>query len=337
MTYIDVLTRDGEYARGLSSFLCRKPTEGLRAIPFSDADALSAHIRMNHPDCVVLEDCFTQEVEIPEGTRLVVLSTDVENSTAVYMYNGMDYICNVICDRLRLLETCEEHVSRQEAVGVGNAGVEIVCVTTPIGGAYASSFAYALSVYHSKGGKTLFISFDPFFMPPSMQQSADTGLAATLFMIDYGSGEELLAKSSVSVAPGLDCICGVGHWIDICEFTPEHMEAFLRLLRGSDYAHVVIDTGLFGKAQRTLLENTDRILSPVAGRAKSRAYTEWMRQLEIIGIDAGKVTALDIPYDSLLTEETPERRGSRDVALTGILKGQLGRYIEEMEGHHYVR
>lgn len=332
MTHIILLIGNGEYAEGLASFLNEKPGEGLRAVPYTSASVCNSYLRSSQTDCIVYEESFEEELEAPEEICRIKLTTDVESTDGIYMFKGMDFISGAILSRLRSLDRPD--FSKTVRPGTSDGSVtSISCVCSPVGGAYVSSFAYALALYHCAKERTLFVSFDPFFAPPGMEGVRETGTSSLLLRLDMEDDLEAGLEKIVTVTgQGPDMIYGVGHWIDICEFQPLHVEKLMTLLRSCGYAHVIIDAGLFGRPMKVLLEGATRILVPTAGRESSYGFKEWKRQLDLIGIDSSHVVMIEPPYDAGFADTGMMTGQSREPSRTTILRGPLGRFIEELEG-----
>ena len=210
----------------------------------------------------------------------------------------------------------------------------IVCVCSPTGGSYASTFALALADYYSLGGKTLFISFDPFFEYPGEEKSrADKNLTDLMYYMEvtYSGLDEFVSRMAVHKG-SLDYVSGVSHWFDISDMPRGKMRALIESLNNSDkYENIVFDLRITGDAGIELMAGSKCIyLTKRYGARGSKAVEEWKRQIRFANFESilDKTKEIEVPYDELLVGE---------YSFEVLLKGHLGQFIEEMEGLKYSR
>ena len=354
MISIAVLVSDEDYAAGLEKYLSADPGGEFSFGVYTERGCFERFVAEHEPVVTVVEE----GLEIPEtcdrAIRLVRRQT-TGDADGIGMYRSLETVAK---DIMKEAEAYGGHLSRQEECGASTPGAldpetgtghieehterftdgptrrmsasgagQITCVCSPFGGTYTSTFAFALAYYHSKGSRTLFVSFDPFFWVNSgFETTTAGGLGKLIYLLDRGS-ERVIDRCSQRIG-GLDCISGADHWTDICDMKKEHSEKLLDLIEKEGYKNVVFDIKLFGAACVPLLKSAGRILMPCPAAAPERTAPEWIRQLGRIGVDRERVTRIEIPYDALI--EKGFDHGT-------ILKGRLGRFIEETEGRRYVR
>ena len=210
----------------------------------------------------------------------------------------------------------------------------IVSVCSPVGGSYASTFALALAGYYSIGGKTLFISFDPFFQYPGEDKNrADKNLTDLIYYMEVSvSGlDEFVSRMAVRRG-SLDYVSGVSHWFDISDMSRTKMRALMESLNNTDrYENIVFDLRITGDAGIELLAGSKNIyVTKKPGAQAARAVEEWKRQIRFANFEniLEKTREIEVPYDELLAGE---------YSFEVLLKGHLGQFIEEMEGLRYSR
>lgn len=230
-----------------------------------------------------------------------------------------------------------QHYNRRQETAIERKNVnihKIYAITAPYGGVYASTFALALAYYHSLGEKTLFVSFDPFFqLPDEKKDSKDRNLTDIIYYLEQGQKNVLPhLRSLIRRSGALECVSGVSHWFDLYQMRPSHMSCLLDELNRSDsYETVVFDVGIIGTASMEVFLASDIIYVPLGhDRSSELKLAEWKRQIMFCGqaqlLD--KTKEIKLPFD-----ESLEKGYSYDT----LLKGRLGRAIEEMEGMQYIR
>ncbi len=210
----------------------------------------------------------------------------------------------------------------------------IVTVCSPSGGSYASTFALALAAYYSIGGKTLFISFDPFFQYPGEDKSrADKNLTDLVYYMEVSvSGLDDFVSRMAVHRGSLDYVSGVSHWFDISDMSRTKMRALMESLNNTDkYENIVFDLRITGDAGIELLAGSKNIyVTKKHGPQALRAVEEWKRQIRFANFESilERTKEIEVPYDEFLTGE---------YGFEVLLKGHLGQFIEEMEGLRYSR
>ncbi len=269
--------------------------------------------------------CFLSE----DGEVMETAETEETRWHRIFKYQSSEMIKKEVTDyyNKKQRKTIEE-------IRQIEARKRIICVCSPIGGCYCSTFALALAQYCSFGGKTLFISFDPFFEYPGEEKSqADKNLTDLVYYIQARESQvaEFVSKMAVH-RESLDYISGVSHWFDIAEISRENMRILIECLNETcEYENIIFDMRIIGGAGIELLAGSKSVyLLKKNGYNASKAVDEWKRQIRFAncGSILEKTRELVIPQDELL-----EGNYSFDI----LLKGHLGRFIEELEGLKYCR
>ena len=321
-----------EYAEGLARQFNRRPDGIFHTLVFTDEEAYRVFSESNRVDVLLCDEellsgnaTYRADNICRLTTMGVAFETEPVRYPGIFKYQSAENIMNEILKNFN---------QRQEAVERGGVGHRIFCVSAPAGGAYASTFALALAYYHSRGEKTLFISFDPFFqLPGEEKDSKDRNLTDIIYYLDQGQ-ENIIPhiKSLTRKFGDLDCVSGASHWFDLYDMKPQYMNSLLEALAGCDcYDTVVFDTGNIGAASMEIYLSSDRILVPVKNDMSCiRKIDEWKRQIVFCGqaqiID--KIEEIRIPTDELL---------EKGYGFDTLLRGRVGRFIEEMEGMQYIR
>ena len=355
MISIAVFVGDEDYAAGLEKYLSTEADEKFSYGVYTRREGFEKYVREYNPAVIVAEESYvTEEVTIP--CIALTHKGDSAGQNEVGMYKSLESVAKEIIDKITAIlgirtgneerdasapgenepwqadidpESCPAGTKDESADMIRQCvDAQITCICSPVGGIYASTFAYALALYHSKGSRTLFISYDPFFsLRIENLSEIKGGLGKLIYLLDR-SCESAIDRCTQRVG-GLDCICGADHWTDICDMKEEHAKRLLTLINKENYKNVVFDIKLFGAASVPLLGSSGRILVPCPqGGRDERIVSEWKRQLGAVGIDDRKVICIEVPYDSLVSKTTDSGM---------LLKGRLGRFIEETEGKRYVR
>ena len=340
MKRILALLSDGsDYASELALHLKTRRNFIFKPVFFNNINELNKFVTNFAIDMLLCDESSSKD--IPQGIDNVCIlcedneimeSSDTESLIQwhrIFKYQSSEAIVKDIIDyyKRKQSKTIEE-------LKIIRASKRIVCVCSPIGGCYSSTFALALADYYSKGGKTLFISFDPFFEYPGEDKSqADKNLTDLLYCAEIiRSGiADFIAKMSFH-RDSLDYLSGVSHWFDIADMSRGKMKTIIESLSDSGrYENIVFDLKMMGEACIELLAGCREIYVPVRhGFNASKVMDEWERQIVFAnhGQILDKVKELELPYDELLEGEY-----SFDV----LLKGHLGQFIENLEGLQYSR
>ena len=247
----------------------------------------------------------------------------------IFKYQPADEIIREIMDFYS-----HTRIKEEDDIAAIEADKRVICVCSPMGGCYSSTFALALAAYYSKGAKTLFISFDPFFfIPGDEKRDTDRNLSDLVYYVEetkIGVADRIAA--SVKHRGNLDYVSGVTHWFDISDISRDTVRSLLDALkRSTEYEYIVFDIGTMGRSSIELLAGAKTVYLPARrGRQSEKIVTEWKKQVcfadhsDIIE----KTKVLEIPYDEQLEGE---------YSLDVLLKGHLGQYIEKTEGLRYCR
>lgn len=343
-----ILTDETEYARELASYLSSRPDFIFKPMIFADPEEYLRFDETNHVDMLL---CSEEEALNRGGVY------KADNICILAEYNmvaeGLDYpgIFKYQSSEGIMRSIIDFYGKRKREPGVNSRDItnhrRMICVTSPIGGCGTSTFALGLSQYLSRGGRTLFISFDPFFMFPQEPKShKDKNLTDIIYYIETAGAwkEESFCDPENVLNPvyyvdkiahhrgNLDYVTGVSCWFDITELSASHLRILMSsLLRSNIYENVVFDMGVIGSASMEILAGCGEIYVPVRiGARYEKVLTEWKRQLSFAGRNKlmDKVKELEIPYDESLKE---------DYTFESLLKGRVGDFIEEREGLSYLK
>ena len=333
------LLADGtDYVGELASYLNSRSDFIFKSVIFNSINELKKFMKEYSVEMILCNESFRHEIPSDtenvcflseDGEVMETFETEESRWHRVFKYQSSETIKKDITDyynrkQRKTLEEIQEIEARKR----------IVCVCSPIGGCYSSTFALALAQYYSLGGKTLFISFDPFFEYPGEEKNmAEKNLTDLMYFIQ--AGEPGLAGFIGNMAMrrnSLDYLSGVSHWFDIQEISRETMHTLIEFLNSScDYENIVFDMRIMGGAGIELLAGSKTVyLLKRYGYNASRAVDEWKRQIRFANYSSilEKTRELVIPHDELL-------EGNYDFDI--LLKGHLGQFIEELEGLRYCR
>lgn len=329
-----ILSGEDDYGRELASYLGNCGDCIFKPVVFTDIDAYRRYDADNHVDMLLCSDeLMTGEVRFRAENICLLSDCNVLNEESeypvIFKYQSSEQILRQIIDYYG------KRRPEPEAGVITNTGCRrIVAVASPIGGSYSSTYALALADYYSLGGRTLFISFDPFFLLPGESKNhTDKNLTDVLYFLQIYSGNPThFIEKIVRHRGNLDYISGVSHWFDLADMTTDQMRRlFEGLCKSEIYENIVFDIGIIGSASIELLAGCKTIHTPIRdGAGYEKIIAEWKRQLCFSGQSdiVDKVETRRIPTDSNLIGEY-----SFDV----LLRGPLGRYIEETEALYYLR
>ncbi len=357
MISVAVLVSDEEYAAGLEKYLSAQSSGNISFGVYTKEEGFEGFIGEHLPPVIVAEEGLRIDDKKIPCIRLLKKGGKSEEGEGIGMYRNLNSVAADITKEVIAFvghEIDRDNEGKQRSIsdspqtkiiektdnlpegyadGVVRRSVkgdltQITCVCSPFGGVCSSTFAFALALYYSKGERTLFVSFDPFF-DMSVENDINTagGLGRLIYLLDQKN--DLAIEKCTQRIGGLDYICGADHWTDICDMKKEHADRLIDLVNKESYKHLVLDTKLFGAASIPILRSAGKIWVPCrAGEQKGHKMQEWSRQLTAIGVDPAKVSCLEVPFDGLISNGC--ERGM-------LLKGKLGRFIEETEGKRYVR
>ena len=207
---------------------------------------------------------------------------------------------------------------------------KLSCVCSPVGGAYSSTFALALASYYSRTGRTIFLTFDPFFTLPHKEKNTKEGnLSDLLLLLDPGEDISYTKEKMVQYISSctekhgdLEVLSGVAYWFEICELDDKIMHSIIDAICNTGYyQNAVFDMGIFGRSCLEALYASNVIYVPIADTPlNNRKYREFKRQFDFSGNVTllEKIKGLNIPEDEKL-------KGEYDYS--DLLEGKLGKYI----------
>jgi len=356
MVGIAILVGDEDYAEGLERYLTADCLSGDISFGiYTQIERFERFIKENKPNLIFAEEGFdTDEYGVP-CVWLTGGSVTKEDDT-IGMYRSLDSVAKDIIRKVNVKfgqvsrieegdalmteifaakDDSADHINLKKDYSDDVAGcirdessARITSVCSPIGGVFSSTFAFALASYHSKGTRTLFVSFDPFFEVVGQSESdKKRGIGKLIYLLD--SGRDYVIEKCTQRIGGLDCIFGADHWTDICDMKKEHATELLNLADREGYKNIIFDIKLFGAASIPLLKSSQKVMVPYRNpEILNSRIDEWKRQLALIGVGSEIVSCFEVPYDGLVS------KGCEPLML---LKGRLGRFVEETEGMHYVR
>lgn len=328
-----ILAEEIEYTRELAQYLSSRAEFIFKPVLFTDRDSYMKYDTETHVDMLLCSPAMA-EGNTFRAENICILSecmTVSEESPfpEIFKYQSSEQIMKEIIDYYGKRKVVEAQGSKEVS-----AGHRTVCVCSPIGGSYSSTFALALADYYSRGGRTLFLSFDPFFLlPGEVKNYTDKNLTDVLYFLQiYAGNPQSFVEKIARHRGNLDYVSGVSHWFDIADMTPGHMRSlFTSLCEGDKYESLVFDIGSLGSAGIELLAGCKSVYVPMkCGPQYQATLNEWKRQLSFSGqadiVD--KIEIKNLPFDEFLSEE---------YRFESLLKGTLGRYIDETEGLGYLK
>lgn len=330
-----ILVEEADYGRELAAYLSARTDFIFRPHVFYDRETYCAFDADNHVDMLLCNEREAMEhgKEYRADNICVLSEFSTVNESCeypgIFKYQSSEQIMQDIID---YYGRRKPHTAAEEAVIDGRRTV--CCVCSPIGGSFCSTYALALADYFSRGGRTLFISFDPFFLIPGENKNpANKDMTDLLYYLEVKGTDPLGFIGRICRHHGnLDYLPGVSHWFDIAVTTYAQTRTLLEALcEGDTYENIVFDLGPVGSASIELLARSSRIyLTRVRGARNDAVIEEWKRQLRFAGrlelLD--KVIEREVPFDEIL---------DGDFSFDQLLKGRVGRFIEETEGRRYIR
>ena len=210
----------------------------------------------------------------------------------------------------------------------------IYSVCSPVGGSYSSTFALALAKYYSLQGKTLFITFDPFFiLPETDKDPKNRDLTDLIFYLDEKEAYIPDFIREITIKHGnLECISGVSHWFDLYDLSPQSMNVLLQVVcKIPDYENIIFDVGIIGAASMEVFLTSEKIYVTENDEPGSiLKLNEWKRQLRFCDRAdlLERLKEVTVPKDELLKGR---------YSYEDLLNGRLGRFMEESEGMRHNR
>ena len=329
-----IRTADGEFGEQLAKSFNKDTDPFFQTFVFSEQESFIEFAKINRINVLLCdEEIMKRDMEGMKdiGAELMLSLSEVNVAEeccevhSIFKYQASEAIMKEILfyyDKLKgnAVPNSKTDLTTQK----------VSCICSPIGGAFSSTFALALAYYYARNGKTLFISFDPFFTLPGRDKDPkDKDLTDVLFFI-CSNEEHPELKSKIADFIGecsikrdnLEMLIGVSHWFDLCDMSIESMHTILECTCGNGrYQYVVFDLGIFGVAGMELLLVSDNIYVPVndtfSGRKK---VEEWKRQIRFSGKDTilSKTKELRIPID-------PGLKGEYDFSC--LVNGTLGKFM----------
>lgn len=332
-----ILSEETEYSQELAAYLMNRRDFIFRPIVFTCVDAYLEHIRTHKVDMLVCDEELIDNADIEATADTVCVL--VKNSfvaeehgyPGVFKYQSSENLmkeiikCYAKKENCSVVPTCFPEEKEKP---------QLICVCTPVGGSYSSTFALALAKYRALGERTLFISFDPFFSVFDTEKNpAERNLTDILYYLQTSQRDPMEFITKITKKSGdMEYLEGAAHWFDIAEARPEHVIRLIEAIeRSKSYKTIVVDLCAQSTAGIELLMACRKIYVPVGSNTHSqKKLIEWKRQLSFIEKEEvlEKLVEIQVPYDERLSE---------GVTGENILKGRLGRFIEETEGLRYIK
>ena len=333
-----ILADETDYAQELAAYLNTRKNFIFKTVLFRNPVQLKKYYGENQIDMLLCSEDAVKNNEFRIENICVLseacgagelFSSDEHGYHMIFKYQSTEAVMKEIVDYYHSRQRKEETESQPVV-----AKRRIICVCSPVGGSHASTFGLALAEYFSMGGRTLFISLDPFFAYPGEEKShTDKNLSDLMYYMEVARGGIMDFVTRLAHRRGaLDYISGVSHWFDIVDMSKKNLHRLIDVLNTDDtYTNIVFDMGTAGSASMELLTGC-RDIYLISGKGSNalRAVNEWKRQLLFSNhadiLD--KTKELELPFDELL---------EGDYTFDSLLKGRLGRFIEETEGLQYCR
>lgn len=332
-----IRTEEEEYGEELAKQFNRKTDWVFHSLVFTDEQLYRDFEENNRIDMLLCDENLLKKAETPYCADSICMLTECGFALeeegeypAIFKYQASEQI---------MKEILKNYGKRQENLASvlpeRQGRRRIYSIISPVGGSHSSTFALALAYYFSLGEKTLFISLDPFFsLPGEEKHPKEKNLSDLIYYLEQTQGKDMLSQlRGATVSKGnLDCISGVSHWFDLCDMNPSHMSAILDAIYSAEcYSSIVFDVGITGQAIMEIFLVSDTIFVPVGTDfASTSKYKEWRRQIQFVGqaqlLD--KVKEIYLPHDEILENEYTYEQ---------LLKGRIGKLIEESEGMQYIR
>ncbi|MCR5684437.1 MAG: hypothetical protein K6G81_03330 [Lachnospiraceae bacterium] len=339
MDRILAILADGTgYAQELAAYLNTRKNFIFKTVLFRNPTQLKKYYSENQVDMLLCSEEAVHNNEFRIKNICVLsdacgageaLESDENGCHMIFKYQSGEAVMKEIMDYYSSKQRRDEEADIPVV-----ANRRIICVCSPVGGSFASTFALALAQYLSIGGRTLYISFDPFFAYPGEEKShTDKNLSDLMYYMEVAKGGIMDFITRLAHHCGsLDYISGVSHWFDIVDMSKKNMHKLIDVLNSNDiYTNIVFDMGTAGSASMELLAGCEDVyLVTKKGINASKAVEEWKRQMLFTNHRdiVEKSKEVEIPHDELLEGE---------YSFEVLLKGHLGRFIEETEGLKYCR
>lgn len=328
-----VLAKEEEYAEELSEYLNSCDDFPYRALAFSEVSAYCSYESEHRVEFLLGEEELIAECREKENREITAEKicplieysylSEITEPNGIFKYQASEQIKRDILS-LFLEKECE---ATPKKIRETETGVQLTCVCSPLGGSYKSTFALSLARYYSQRTKTLFVTFDPFFvLPGEEKRAADSNLTDLIYYLEQsGHRTEEFIKRLTRHYDNLDCLGGVSHWFDIYDMKPQNMSFIIEAVTTGEYKSIVVDVGSIGAAAIELLLACDRLYVPVNDTVEQdRRIVEWKRQLAFSGHNEviNKIREITIPYDDGM---------KGNLSFDALLLGRVGRFIETLE------
>ncbi len=322
-----LLVDEQEYAGELSAYLSSKSDFIFKPVIFTGSDLFLDYEENHNVDLLLCSEGFMPELKGRARTQNICILTEHSlvgeqtESNIIFKYQSSEEILREI---MEFYSSYKSAAPENETI----ADKRFICVCSPLGGSYCSTYSLALADYYSKKGHTLFISFDPFFLlPGESKKYTDKNLSDIIYFLQIYEKNPMEFIGRVANRRGnLEYVSGVSHWFDIADITPLQMRKLFTALCESDvYESIVVDMGGLGSAGIELLAGCSSIYVPIRRTSGyKRILEEWKRQLSFSGQREilQKVVERELPFDETL---------SGDYEFECLLDGLMGRYIKETE------
>jgi len=330
-----IRTNDKEYGEELAKNFNMSEDAIFQTLVFTEEEVYNEFAKNNCIEVLLCdEDLLPKDKEDCGANLLLALSEfgsareTSECCSYIFKYQASEKIMAEILERYRKSHNIKAPQSRE----LLNRKKKF-CICSPEGGSYSSTFALAYAKFCALKGKTLFISFDPFFTLPGIEKDPKKLNLSDVVFYSNADAERPLMDFLCKITHkngNLECVNGVSHWFDLYDMDPKTMHRILEVVSNSEvYDNIVFDVGLICAASMEIFVSSDRIFVPVKNSHGSEGkLKEWKRQMDFCGcVDIlDRVCEIRIPKDETFAS---------GYEFEELLSGKLGRYIEEKEEDFY--
>lgn len=332
-----ILSEEPEYSQELAAYLSSRRDFLFRPVVFTNVEAYCDYVRTHKVDMLICDEDIADYLDgdtVADATCILMPNTYVaeeQEYPTIFKYQSSEAVMREI---IRYYTGKGKITPANGKDGSENGETKIISVCSPVGGCYKSTFALALAKYYSNGGRTLFLSFDPFFtFPKEVKSPSDKNLTDILYYLQSCTRDPVSFVGRMSKKQGnLEYIGGAAHWFDITELKPNHIARLFEAIKWNKYYDsIVLDLSADNAACLEMLSSSQRILTPIGmGLKGTQKINEWKRQLGFIGrVDVlEKIREINIPRDEEL---------AGDFSFDQLTRGRMGSFIEEMEGLQYIK
>ncbi len=276
---------DSIYATRFMEYFKNNRTQEWEVSAFTREDSLEAFLKLHKAEILLLGTQL-ETIKLPDD-RIGYCYRYTEDSREEYPENFIIYKyqpAEQVMEKLLNDYRRRQYEGRTDPTG----SVNLISIFSLRNNPQDSLFAWSVAFQLAKEKNVLLLTLELLTISflPFLEQTKCC-LSDLIYYLKENSNPELKLKELVSYCNNLSYLPGAAHGYDLLSLNTEDVRQLIEILRrDTKYQTVIFYLGNYQEAGTELMRQGDEVILLSGKDAIDRAvYTEWMRQMNCIGID----------------------------------------------------